>query len=96
MFADGPQLYLCVADSEDSALFTFTNQGEDTVLALDSFFPPAYKVEYFHNSFGNYLLLVDGQHLSTSYILKDGNFIKMQENLSLGRHDTFWQGVSAP
>ena len=96
MFADGPQLYLCVADSEDSALFTFTNQREETVLTLDSFFPPAYKVEYFHNSFGNYLLLVDSQHLSTSYILKDGNFIKMQENLSLGRHDTFWQGVGLP
>ena len=66
LFANGGKLYLFVADSEYSALFSFTKDGEDSTLELDSLFPPAYKVEYFHNSFGSYLILVDHRNLSTS------------------------------
>ena len=63
---------------------------------MDSLFPAASKVEYFHNSFGSYLILVDDQDFSTTYILKGGNFIKMQENLSLGSHSKPWHSVGIP
>ena len=63
---------------------------------MDSLFPAAYKVEYFHNSFGSFLILVDHQNLSTSYIIKDGNFITMQSGVWLGSYDKSWQGVGLP
>ena len=40
--------------------------------------------------------VVDHQNLSTSYIVKDGDFIMMQSGLWLGSHDKSWQGVGLP
>ena len=77
-------------------MFSFTDEGENSRLEVDSLFPAAYKVEYFHNSFGSYLILVDQQNVSTSYLIKDGNFITMQSGLQLGSYDKPWQAVGLP